>query len=372
MRIKQTLVFIFQSVLVGLAAAAIILILKPDFAGLVNDNNQSSTLSYGAAVNATAPAVVNVYASKVRQQQVNPLFRDPLFQRFFGRIQPGPNRRRDSNLGSGVIMNPEGYILTNAHLIQNMDEISVTLNDGRKSAADIIGVDPDTDLAVLRISLEKLPVIPVGDSDKLAVGDVVLAIGNPFDFGQAVTQGIVSAMGRKRMGITTFEDFIQTDADINPGNSGGALITANGQLIGINTAIISNTGGSQGFGLATPINLALDVMHQLINHGSVVRGWLGIEAQILPPDISQEAGLKNGGILVAAVLKGGPAHKAGIMPGDIIMRVDGHIVSNPQQAIQMISRLAPGSDIDVHILRGWEQITLKANVAERPSFNNRS
>ncbi len=374
MQIKQSLSFILQSILVGIAAAIIILVLRPDISGQAKNitSLRDAALSYGTAVSATAPAVTNIYASKVLRQQVNPHIQDPLFQRFFGRMQPTPNKRRDSNLGSGVIMSPEGYILTNAHLIQDMDEISVTLNDGRQTTANIIGIDADTDLAVLKITLDNLPVIPIGDSNILQVGDVVLAIGNPFDFGQTVTQGIVSAKGRKRMGITTFEDFIQTDADINPGNSGGALITATGQLIGINTAIISSTGGSQGIGLATPINLALDVMQQLIERGRVVRGWLGIEAQILSPDIIKEAGLLNGGIMVAGVLTNGPADQAGIMPGDIIISISGNTVSDPLQAIQMISRLTPGTAIEIQILRGWVQLTLQANVAERPPFKNQS
>lgn len=361
--------FVLQSITVGLITAFIILLFWPE---LVNQDSGKKALegiqSYSDAVSVAAPAVVNVYANRVFQQQVNPLFQDPLFQRFFGEIQPAPNRRRDSSLGSGVIMNSQGYILTSAHVIQGKDEIQVTLFDGRQAAAEIIGIDTDTDLAVLKINLEKLPVIRTGNSNKLSVGDVVLAIGNPYDFGQTVTQGIVSAKGRKRMGITTFEDFIQTDADINPGNSGGALIIATGELVGINTAIYSTTGGSQGIGLATPVNLALNVMQQIIAHGYVVRGWLGIEAQILPPDILREAALENGGVLVAGVLKGGPADLAGIVPGDIILQLDGHPVSSPQQAIEMISGIKPGSQLDILILRGWVQINVQAQVTNRPVY----
>ena len=368
-----TVRFILQSVLIGLAAAVLILFVWPGITGRGVPAPEgrpvlSPHASYNEAVSRAAPAVVNVYASKILQPQVNPLFQDPLFQRFFGPAAPAPNRWRESNLGSGVIMNPAGYTLTNAHVIQNRDEIRVTLNDGRQAKASVIGVDPDTDLAVLHVPLDNLPAITLGDSDTLQVGDVVLAIGNPYDFGQTVTQGIVSAKGRKRMGITTFEDFIQTDADINPGNSGGALITANGDLIGINTAIISNTGGSQGIGLATPVNLALEVMRQIIENGRVVRGWLGIEAQIVSPDILSRARLSGGGIQVAGVLNNGPADQAGIMPGDIITRITGQPVSDPQQAIQMISRLRPGTVIDVDLLRGWEEMTLQARVAERPLF----
>lgn len=364
--------FILQSVLVGLLAAVLIILVWP---ASINDAGYESSaratgpgvLSYSDAVALTAPAVVNIYASKIFEQQVNPLFQDPLFQRFFGRA-PAPNKRRDSSLGSGVIMDPGGYILTNAHVIKGKDEIRVTLNDSRQATAQVIGIDTDTDLAVLRINLEHLPVIQTGDSNRLKVGDVVLAIGNPFDFGQTVTQGIVSAKGRKRMGITTFEDFIQTDADINPGNSGGALITATGELVGINTAIFSTTGGSQGIGLATPINQALHVMREIIEHGHVVRGWLGIEAQILPPDILRETGLQDGGVLVAGVLQGGPADLAGLAPGDIILELGDQGVSDPQQAIEMISNLKPGTKLDIVLMRGWKEMELEARVAERPAF----
>jgi len=373
MQIKKYLSFIIQWAMIGLAAAFIILILNPDITGNSSIGNlvpakKPLITSYSSAVLSSAPAVVNVYASKVFQQQVNPLFRDPLFQRFFGRTQSTPNKRRDSNLGSGVIMSPEGYILTNAHVIHGKDEIRITLYDGRQATAKVIGIDQDTDLAVLKIELDNLPKIMVGDSDRLEVGDVVLAIGNPFDVGQTVTQGIVSAKGRKRMGITTYEDFIQTDADINPGNSGGALVLASGDLIGINTAIISSTGGSQGIGLATPINLAIEIMHQLIEKGRVVRGWLGIEAQILSPDTIRESGLEDSGILVAGVLREGPADNAGIIPGDIIISVANQAVNNPLQAIQMMSRLVPGSIIEIQIMRGWDKLTIQAKVDERPSF----
>ena len=373
MHINNSTRFILQSVIVGLAIALVILLIRPDLANLDRGHEPGSSagkpvLSYSTAVARAAPAVVNVYASKVYQQQLNPLFQDPLFQRFFGQTQPLPGKRRESNLGSGVIMSHDGYILTNAHVIQDKDKIHVTLNDGRQAVADVIGIDSDTDLAVLRINLEKLPVIAIGNSNDLLVGDVVLAIGNPYDFGQTVTQGIVSAKGRKRMGVTTFEDFIQTDADINPGNSGGALINATGQLVGINTAIISNTGGSQGIGLATPVNLAIEVMRQLIDNGQVVRGWLGIEAQILPADLARETGLKNGGVLVAGVLQGGPADQAGLVPGDIILQVANQPVNNPQTAIEMISGIKPGTVVDIEIMRGWVQIELQATVAVRPLF----
>jgi S1-C subfamily serine protease len=268
-------------------------------------------------------------------------------------------------VGSGVIVSGDGYILTNGHLIREADEIQVTLRDGRQTTARVIGTDPDTDLAVLKIELTDLPSIPLGDSEALRVGDVVLAIGNPYGFGQTVTQGIVSATGRKRLGITTFEDFIQTDAAINPGNSGGALVTARGELVGINTAIISNTGGSQGIGLATPASIAIDVMRQLINYGRVTRGWLGIEAQLVPPG-SIPPDIAASGVLVAAVLNGGPADQAGIMPGDIIVRIIGQPVSDPDEAIRLISKIDPGTEIELLVLRGWQLVNLRARVGERP------
>lgn len=365
MRAPYSVGFYVRYILLGLVAAAVILLLWPQT--VHNGKDAAQPASYRDAVSLAAPAVVNVYASKSRQQ-VNPLFNDPLFQQLFG--IPQPQNRRNSQLGSGVIMNAAGYTLTNAHVIRNMDEIRITLQDGRQGAAEVVGIDVDTDLAVLKINLDNLPAITFGDSDELNVGDVVLAIGYPFEVGQTVTQGIVSAKGRKRMGITTIEDFIQTDADINPGNSGGALINARGQLVGINTAIVSSTGGSQGIGLATPIKMGLHVMDQIIRNGYVIRGWLGIEVQILPADTrGAENGVHRGGVLVAGVLTGGPADLAGIIPGDIILQVGGQTVTSPQQAIEMISGLAPGSIQDITLVRGWEQIILPARIAERPLFN---
>lgn len=364
--------FVFQSVLVGLAIAAIILIIDRQ---LNNGSDRyvsgpDSVLSFDQAISRASPAVVNIYASKILEQHVNPLFRDPLFQRFFGTPEVSPNRLRDSNLGSGVMMHENGYILTNAHVINGMEEIRVTLIDGRQVFAGVMGIDAATDLALLEINADNLQAIPIGNSDLIKVGDIVLAIGNPFDFGQTVTQGIVSAVGRNRMGITTYENFIQTDADINPGNSGGALINSQGELIGINTAIISSTGGSQGIGLATPVNQAIEVMSQLITNGRVIRGWLGIEAQILSTETIRETGLVSGGILVAGTLKGGPADNAGIKPGDIIISVSDQIMLNPQQAIYSISRFRPGTQVDIRVLRGWDEIIFQATVAERPDFEN--
>lgn len=386
MSLKKLLSFIFQSVLVGLLAAVLILMLRPDLLDTDSDGNSASTTSvlpkagnsstaaptsYHHAVEKAAPAVVNVLAVKIVPMKENPLLSDPLLRDFFGMQDRNlPQTRRDSNYGSGVILNDRGYILTNMHLVREADEIQVTLRDGRQTNAKVIGSDPDTDLAVLKVELEQLPELAIADSTSLRIGDVVLAIGNPYGFGQTVTQGIISATGRKRLGITTFEDFIQTDAAINPGNSGGALVNANGQLIGINTAIISNTGGSQGIGLATPVHIATDVMEQLIEKGHVTRGWLGIEAQIVPPG-SIPPEIADNGVLIAGVMHNGPADEVGMQPGDIIISVMGEPVGDPEQTIRRITDIDPGTTISVKVLRGWEVHEFKPTVAQRPSFERR-
>ena len=368
-RTSHFLKFIAQSIVVGLAVAFVLLYLFPSLYSARDDNGVgragNGVVSYSKAVTAVAPAVVNVYATHIERREIHPLFHDPLFRRFFGpRV---PSERRNNNLGSGVIMDPQGYLLTNAHVISNADEIQITLYDGRQSSAEVVGIDRDTDLAVLKTDLDNLHAAPYSDSNQVKVGDVVLAIGNPYDFGQTVTQGIVSATRRNRVGIATFENFIQTDADINPGNSGGALVSAHGKLIGINTAIISSSGGSQGIGLAIPTNLALGVMRQIVEYGHVIRGWIGIEAQIVPQDIVDAADLDEGGILIAAVLNGSPADHAGIVPGDIMTRINGKPLVSPQYTINMISQVKPGDTIEIELLRGWERETLIVQVAERPA-----
>ena len=357
-----------QSIVIGLAAAAVVLLLMP---GSFSSNTGRQVDSYHEAIEAAAPAVVNIYSGNTFSEPRNPILQDPLFRRFFGE-SPQDNestnnkRKRLESKGSGVIMDAQGYILTNAHVIQGAEEIFVVLRDGRETIAKTIGIDSDTDLAVLQIGLGNLPVIPIGDSSQLRVGDVVLAIGNPYDFGQTVTQGIISATGRRRLGITTFDNFIQTDADINPGNSGGALISSQGNLLGINTAIYSTTGGSQGIGLATPVNTALEVMQQLISNGRVVRGWIGIQAQPLPADIAEAMGLMKGGVLVSGVLQGGPADIAGINPGDVVTKIQGQDIIDPRQAIDAIAKIAPGSKIEMTIVRGWDELKINAVVTQRP------
>ncbi len=370
MQFKKYLFFMLHYSAYGLAAAFLFLLLTSS--NLLSDfsllsSAKSNRYSFNNAVVSTAPAVVNVYASKIYQEKSHPLFLDPLFRRFFGNAPTMPKKRRDSSIGSGVIMNTAGYILTNAHVIQDANDILITLNDGRLAQAQLIGLDADTDLAVIKIPMQNLPQIPIGNSAELKIGDIVLAIGNPYNFGQTVTQGIVSATSRKRRGISYFDDFIQTDADINLGNSGGALINAAGELIGINTAIITSSGGSEGIGLATPVNQALDVLNQIIKNGRVVRGWLGIEAQTLSADIIESANLKTGGVLVTAIMRNGPAENAGLIPGDIMIAIDGKNVNSPDQAIETITELIPGSEVKINILRGWEQQELITKIAQRPA-----
>jgi S1-C subfamily serine protease len=265
-------------------------------------------------------------------------------------------------------MNKAGYILTNAHVIQDAKNIGITLNSGSQLQAKLIGLDTDTDLAVIKIDLQNPPTIPIGDSSKLKIGDIVLAIGNPYNFGQTVTQGIVSATGRKRRGISFFDDFIQTDADINQGHSGGALINVFGELIGINTAIISSSGGSEGIGLATPINQALDVMNEIIKNGKVVRGWLGIEAQALSIEANKLGDIETDGVLITATIRNGPAENAGIIPGDIVLSIDEKNTNSPVKIIEMITKLKPGTSVKIKILRGWEERELTASILQRPAI----
>ena len=380
-QLKPIMLFLLRSIIAGLAVAFVLLYFFPGIftsaasqnkeiiGSSIVHNGQGDTVSYNDAVKITAPSVVNIYASKVLKRKVYPLLQDPILRRFFG--IPDQEQQRNVKLGSGVILSPEGYLVTNDHVISGADEIMVTLSDGRQTKAKVIGVDPETDLALLQIKLESLPSIKVGDSDELKVGDVVLAIGNPYDFGQTVTQGIVSAKGRKRLGISTIEDFIQTDADINPGNSGGALINARGQLIGINTAIISSSGGSQGIGLAIPIKLVFDVIRQLLDHGHVIRGYLGVMAEVLPKDTLDNSGHQQSGILVYGIDNGGPAAKAGMIPGDIITEINKTQIYDPQQAFQLISGLQPGTDVEIAIVRGWEEMMLKATVTDKPTVTIR-
>lgn len=343
---------------------------KPVFveaAQAANTPKLSGPFSYSDAVKQASPAVVNIYTSKIIEQRAHPLLQDPAFRQFFGYNGVPRQQRLQSSLGSGVIVSADGYVLTNNHVIAGADEIKVALKDGRETIAQVVGTDPETDLAVLSIQLPDLPVITIAPSDDIEVGDVVLAIGNPFGVGQTVTMGIVSATGRDQLGINTFEDFIQTDAAINPGNSGGALINPRGELLGINTAIFSKSGGSQGIGFAIPSNLSRQIMIDIIREGSVVRGWLGVEVQELTPALANSFGFRDGrGILIAGLLRNGPAHLAGMQPGDIITHVEGDAVISGRNTMNQIAQKRPGDKITISLFRSGKKLTLEAEIGRRP------
>ena len=320
---------------------------------------------YSAAAKRATPAVVSITASKAPARNTNA--NDPWFQFFFGDRSRQMPQDTQIGLGSGVIVSDGGYLLTNNHVIEGADDIEVMLTDGRQAKAHLVGTDPDTDLAVLKIALERLPVISVGDSEQLQVGDVVLAIGNPFGVGQTVTSGIVSALGRNQLGINTFENFIQTDAAINPGNSGGALVDASGNLLGINTAIYSRTGGSMGIAFAIPVSTAMQVMQGLIQDGHVVRGWIGVEPRDLTPEIAQTLNLPiKQGVLITGVLHSGPASAAGLRPGDVVVRIAGAPVNNTPQLLRAVAALRPQAHAVVSVQRGDAVLDLDVTVTQRP------
>jgi len=323
--------------------------------------------SFREAVNRAQPAVVNIFTSKQVKTPRHPLMEDPLFRHFFG-DQLRENSQRASSLGSGVIVSSSGYILTNHHVVEAADEIEIALADGKKLRARTVGSDPETDLAVLQVQGNGLPAITLGNDGGLRVGDVVLAIGNPFGVGQTVTMGIVSALGRSQLGINTFENFIQTDAAINPGNSGGALIDANGNLVGINTAIYSRSGGSLGIGFAIPVTSAKQVMEQIISSGSVTRGWIGVEAQEISAELAESFKLRSTeGALIAGVVRGGPADRAGIKPGDILLAVEGKSVSDPSGMLNLIAALQPGKAARLRLLRNQKELDYSVEVGRRPA-----
>ena len=323
--------------------------------------------SHADAAKKAVPAVVHIFTSQEVKGARHPFINDPIFRHFFG-DRFGEESQRRSGLGSGVVVSPEGYILTNFHVIDGADEIEVAHNDGSKYKARVVGSDPESDLAVLRIPADhKLPVIAFGSSDSLRVGDVVLAIGNPFGVGQTVTSGIVSALGRSQLGINTFENFIQTDAAINPGNSGGALVDANGHLVGINTAIYSQSGGSMGIGFAIPVSLAKNVMEQIVKTGGVTRGWVGIEVQEITPELAESFKLADiRGALIAGVMRGSPADKAGIKPGDVLTQVAGKPVKDAQAMLELIAALEPGKTARFELKREGRVVGLDILIGKRP------
>lgn len=373
----KALRFFGWPLLAGVLIAILIIQRYPQWVGLpsldVNLQQAPQTsmarqgpVTYADAVVAAAPAVVNLYTTKVINKPAHPLFEDPQFRRFFGDNSP-KQRRMESSLGSGVIMSPEGYILTNNHVTTGADQIVVALRDGRETLARVIGSDPETDLAVLKIDLKNLPSITIGRSENLRVGDVALAIGNPFGVGQTVTMGIISATGRNQLGLNNYEDFIQTDAAINPGNSGGALVDANGNLTGINTAIFSKSGGSQGIGFAIPVKLAMDVMKSIVEHGQVIRGWLGIEVQPLTKDLAESFGLSGRpGIVVAGIFRDGPAQKAGLQLGDVILSIDGEPAGDGRRSMNQVARIKPSDHVAIEVMRNGKQIKLSAEIGLRP------
>ena len=381
MKLIKTAGFLFQFGLIGLAVAVIYLVISSDrsreeileFLSAtptpppIRVSSAPVQNSYADAVSISAPSVVTIYTSKTVKQKTHPLLEDPEFNQLFGdQLQQRERNRNETNLGSGVIIGSEGYILTNQHVIDGADEILVALADGRGSEAQLIGEDRDTDLAVLQVPIAGISGIRVADMPTVRVGDVVLAIGNPLNVGQTVTMGIVSATGRDRIGLNTFENFIQTDAAINPGNSGGALVNARGELIGINTAIFSQRVGAQGIGFAIPVPLALDIMLQIIAHGEVRRGWLGVEGI----EITARAALESGnpgieGALIVNVVKNGPADRAGIRAGDIVVAVNDRAVLGVRDLLDQITLLRPGDLVRISLDRGGQSLELDLRVAQR-------
>ena len=366
--------FLLRAVVVGLAAAFLVVWWKPALLGVsaapVPRGDSSARRgpavmqSFAESVARAAPAVVNIYTARVitERRQAAPL------DQLFGDYWPSYRQRVERSLGSGVIVDAKGTIVTNQHVIAGADSIRVQLADGRISDAAVVGQDPDTDLAILRLSIDKLPVMPMGRSDTLRVGDIVLAIGNPYGLSQTVTQGIVSATGRGQLGLATFENFIQTDAAINLGNSGGALIDAHGDLVGINTAVLNRTyGGPEGIGFAIPVNLVRGVMEQILVRGHVVRGWLGFVPQDLSAEQAAQVGITGGGVTVVNILVNSPAFDAGVRPGDIITALDGAAVRSSQDLVSKLAQLKPGAEVELAGRHAQEPYKVKLTVSERPT-----
>ncbi|MGH8681946.1 MAG: trypsin-like peptidase domain-containing protein [Burkholderiales bacterium] len=330
----------------------------------------AKAVSYSEAVGKAAPAVVNIFTARTVRGVRHPFGDDPAFRRFFGDMLDEP--RRASSLGSGVIVSPKGYLLTNNHVVAGMDEIEVLLADGRtRLKAKIVGADPETDLAVLKVDRDGLPAITLGNVETMRIGDVVLAIGNPFGVGQTVTMGIVSALGRRGLNLNTYENFIQTDASINPGNSGGALVDTSGNLVGINTAIFSRTGagGSLGIGFAIPVSTARSVMEQIVAQGAVTRGYIGIQTQELTPEAAES--LKPLGVPIAGVERNGPAEKAGVRPGDVLVAVNATPTPDAPAMLDAVAELKPGSRATLKLRRDRKELEVQVTVARRPQLPRR-
>jgi Do/DeqQ family serine protease len=367
-----------QVATVCVAALFVVATLRPDLLGRYTGKNniivvqENPTAVAGPKIESLAdaakkamPSVVNVYTSKeVRQRR--PMLDDPVLRRFFPGLGEDQTRRATS-LGSGVIVSSEGYVLTNNHVIEDADDIQLVLSDGRRLRARVRGSDPESDLAVLKADGTDLPAITFGKLDNVQVGDTVLAIGSPFGFGNSVTHGIISALGRNHLGINRFEDFIQTDAAVNPGNSGGALVDTGGNLIGINSAIFSQSGGSQGIGFAIPVSLARNVLEQIIRDGEVTRGWLGIEPQELTPELATAFAINDAnGVLIRSVMKSGPADRAGMQARDVVLEIDGKPTHDVASLLSRIAALTPGSQARLRVLREKKPVELEVTVGKRP------
>jgi serine protease Do len=375
---KSARVISFMKVVltVGIVVSLNVTALSSAFAGDRKISTQSvdilTKISEATAevVEAVRPAVVNISTTRTVKVQDNlgPFMEDPFFRRFFGDRFRMPKERKSASLGSGVIVDSKGYILTANHVIQGADEIKVTLSDKREFKGKIVGQDAMTDVGVIKIDAKDLPVIKWGDSNKLRVGETVLAIGSPYGLSQTVTMGIVSAVGRANVGIADYEDFIQTDAAINPGNSGGALVNARGDLVGINTAIFSTSGGYQGIGFAVPTSMAKSVMDSLISKGKVIRGWLGVSIQNLTPELAKQFDLKGEkGVLVGDVVDGGPAEKAGFQRGDVIVEFEGSKIEDPNQLRNMVANTEPGKQVKLKIFREGKAETKTVTIGELPA-----
>ncbi|EDT07569.1 trypsin-like peptidase domain-containing protein [Paraburkholderia graminis] len=327
-----------------------------------------ATASYADAAQKAMPAVVNVFSSKDGSLPPDPRAKDPLFRYFFG--DKNNRRQREqpaANLGSGVIVSSEGYILTNQHVVDGADQIEIALADGRTTNAKVIGIDPETDLAVLKVNMTNLPTITLGRMEQTRVGDVVLAIGNPFGVGQTVTMGMSARSAASPSASIVFENFARSDAAMNPGNSGGALVDVNGNLLGINTAIYSRSGGSLGIGFAIPVSTARSVLESIITTGSVTRGWIGVEPQDVTPEIAESFGLdQKSGAIVAGVLKNGPADRAGIKPGDILMSVNGQEITDTTRLLNVIAQIKPGTAAKVHLVRKNRELDVDVVIGKRP------
>ncbi len=379
MNINNIFTYVFKSVILGLAIAFLVITFIPSItknsngskisshADIQSNNTSPVVNSYANAVEIAAPAVVNISTQTLVTNQKYRISKDPFMQHLFEQLFSEPRTRLEKSLGSGVIVSHDGIILTNYHVIKNASKIEVAINDGQVTLASIIGIDPDTDIAVLKVPLTNLSNIKFANSIESRVGDVVLAIGNPFGVGQTVTSGIISGTGRNMLGINTFEDFIQTDAAINPGNSGGALINPVGELVGINTAIISRSGGSQGIGFAIPTNLAKTVMQQILKQGYVTRGWIGIVIQEITTKLAVALNLsKISGVIISKVLIDGPAHKAGLLPKDVIIKINNTKIYNKRMALNAISKVTPSEKMLLTVIRNNEEKVLSVVADQRP------